>query len=108
MEKEPAAMVAILGDFNLKRELLKACLPTQETALTCLEVEGDGLTFHCQGTTWSDVDNILVSPGAKPELSLAKVDQSWMTYSDHCPLMAHLVPGAETTTAPLEPHYLPV
>ena len=105
LEKEPAAMVAILGDFNLKRELLKAYLQTQETALTCLEVKGDGLTFHHKGTTWSDVDNILVSPGAKPELSLARVDQSWMTYSDHFPLMAHLVPGVETITASLEPRY---
>ncbi|KAF8545689.1 hypothetical protein OG21DRAFT_1428826, partial [Imleria badia] len=71
MEKEPRAAIVILGDFNIKRHLLMRRLKTENTALTCLKVMGDGLTFHRKGTKWSDVDSILVSPKAEQELNPA-------------------------------------
>lgn len=100
MEKEPGAAVVILGDFNIKRRLLEKRLKTKKTGLTCLKVMGDGFTFHRKGTPWSDVDSILVSPKAEQELKPAETIQQWIDYSDHFPLVAKLMPEAETEEVP--------
>lgn len=100
MEKEPRASVVILGDFNIKRQLLEKRIKTKKTALTCLKVMGDGLTFHRKGTTWSNVDSMLVSPKAEQELNPADIVHEWINYSDHFPLVTKLVPAMEKEPAP--------
>ena len=100
MEKDPEAAVVILGDFNIKRRLLQKRLHTKKAILTCLEILGDGLTFHRKNTTWSDVDSILVSPEAEKELNPAEVDKDWADHSDHFPLVAKLVKEVKKEEAP--------
>ena len=98
LNKDPKAMVVILGDFNIEHHLLQKHIQTVKTALTCLPILGNGLTFHQRSTKWSTVDSILVNPAAVEELVPAQTVQEWITYSDHFPLVTHLVSIAEKET----------
>lgn len=90
VDKDPAAAIVIMGDFNMPRGELSKRIKTNKTGLECLTVKGSGLTFHRKGSRWTDVDSILVSPNAKSHLTSAKVLRNWSISSDHYPLSTKL------------------
>jgi endonuclease/exonuclease/phosphatase family metal-dependent hydrolase len=90
IDKEPAAKVIILGDWNIDRDSLERRIKTGKTGLRCLPTRGSALTFHRRGARWTAVDNIVISPSAKQHLRNAKVERHWGTSSDHFPLITGL------------------
>ena len=102
LKKDPSAAVVILGDFNKKRTELIKGLKTEKSGLRCLDIVGNGLTFHRKGTKWSDIDSIVVSPTAKGMLTSAKVLREWGINSDHFPLTTQMKNIPEEKTEEVE------
>ena len=93
VDKDPQAIVIILGDWNIDREDLRKRIKTDKSGLHCLPVRGSALTFHRPGIKWTAVDSIVVSPAARSHLRNAKVERHWGTSSDHFPLVSSFKPA---------------
>lgn len=110
LEKDPSALITVLGDFNITREELLKRLLRKRARLESNPIRGCGLTFHRKSTQWSDIDHILTSASVKALVERTTVVRRWNHRSDkdsdHWPMLMRIRKNVQEKAEPKKlPHY---